>query len=609
MSHELMYTSAPKGLFAGARGFCTVTATRGLPHPLIEKLEALSAYRPLFPPLDPRAHLNPVAYSHLRVAAGGRTYSVVSRVGPAGLDYSDRTNLFAHHVVLDANELPRGGPAWLLRQPGFMAAAWDGNVRFLAAGRPLPAGDPAPAPCRAWQQAAGDAGWAGVVAEAFVHDPGRVAYLLFDPGLDPLPLVAEALSLLPPDVRWDVTFSTYYTGLPQGLACAWRCVPRGSAEAAQGSRLPGVLLVNLGTALGPAAGGKLVEQARTGRGPAPVAEGPEDTIADADPGIYAGRVPVARPYRPASVPEVTVPADWPATPPAPRPAAPPPVPRPDGGRLGPWLAGLAVGTGFGVVLAAVVVGIAWLTRGAQEARLQAAVRAHEADQGAWGKDKEAWQAERKKLEEQAQQQEQANHELKWQNDGLKQQNAEARNRRKAAEQRVQELQERLDRLAAEREQLQRTNRALQWMLQRPGGRPPAPLGAGTPRLFPRDQPTADAETLTLPPFGQAEPKGWDLKGLGLKPGVAYQLVVEPLPRDQGGVVVDGSRPRESVLTLFARKEGKNALLGAFKVRPERLEFQWREDPDREAVRLLKGCKLRLIDPGSGDDKVFKIDLP
>ena len=52
------------------------------------------------------------------MTAGSRAYSVLSRVGPAGLDYSDRTNLFAHHVVLDADELPRGGPAWLLRQPG-----------------------------------------------------------------------------------------------------------------------------------------------------------------------------------------------------------------------------------------------------------------------------------------------------------------------------------------------------------------------------------------------------------------------------------------------------------------------------------------------------------
>jgi hypothetical protein len=110
MSHELFYTSAPRGLFPGSRGFCTVAATQHLPKPLAEKLEALSGYRPLFPPVGPEAALNPVAMSHLRVAVAGKTYSVLSRVAAAGLDYSERTNKLAHHVVLDGHELPRGGP-------------------------------------------------------------------------------------------------------------------------------------------------------------------------------------------------------------------------------------------------------------------------------------------------------------------------------------------------------------------------------------------------------------------------------------------------------------------------------------------------------------------
>src|SRR5262245_50387339 len=104
MNHELFYTSAPKGLYPGTRGFRTVAATRGLPPALLEKLEALSVYRPLFPPLDPRAGLNPVAHSYLRLTVSGRSYSVLTRLGPAGLDYSERTNMFAHHVVLDGSD-------------------------------------------------------------------------------------------------------------------------------------------------------------------------------------------------------------------------------------------------------------------------------------------------------------------------------------------------------------------------------------------------------------------------------------------------------------------------------------------------------------------------
>src|SRR5262245_31377897 len=131
MSYELFYTSAPKGLQPGSRGFCTVATTRGMPAALMEKLEALSGYRPLFPPHDAKAALNPVVHAHLRINVGGKTYSVLSRIGTAELDYTERTNKFAHHVVLDAHELPPGGPAWVLGQSGFMETRWDGEVKYL----------------------------------------------------------------------------------------------------------------------------------------------------------------------------------------------------------------------------------------------------------------------------------------------------------------------------------------------------------------------------------------------------------------------------------------------------------------------------------------------
>ena len=48
--------------------------------------------------------------------------------------------------------------------------------------------------------------------------------------MDPLPLLAESLALLPPDRRWTVTFSTYFNKLPPGVECQWRCVVDGSPE-------------------------------------------------------------------------------------------------------------------------------------------------------------------------------------------------------------------------------------------------------------------------------------------------------------------------------------------------------------------------------------------
>ena len=133
MSQELIYTSAPKGLKPGTRGFCTVAMTHAMPPQLVERLESLSGYRQVFAPQDPQAALNPVVQSHLRISVGGRTYHILSRICAAGLDYSQRANKFAHHLVLDASEMPAAGPAWALAQRGVMESAWDGATKIIPA--------------------------------------------------------------------------------------------------------------------------------------------------------------------------------------------------------------------------------------------------------------------------------------------------------------------------------------------------------------------------------------------------------------------------------------------------------------------------------------------
>lgn len=356
MSQELFYTSAPRGLQPGARGFCTVAATRGLSPALVEKLESLSGYRPLFPPHDARAGMNPVAFAHVRVSAGGRTYTVVSRIGPAGLDYTERPNKFAHHVVLDPAELPAGGPAWLLGQPGFLEAHWDGQVQVLPAGRAAPRGDVAPAVCRRWQALTGDAGWGGVLAEAFQADPTRLVYLVFDPGMDLLPLFAESLALLPPEQRWEVTFSTYFTGLPQGAQCLWRCVPRGSPEAKGARQFPGALILDLGQELGTARGGPLVARA-CGRTAAPPLEGNGEPVSygsvqeaghvgAAPPRLGQEPVDARSPHPAVAAPPEPVAATGALA--APPPLLPPVAPQRAGGARG-WLAGGMLGLGVGLV--------------------------------------------------------------------------------------------------------------------------------------------------------------------------------------------------------------------------------------------------------------------
>ncbi len=278
MSQELLYTSAPHGLLPGSQGFCTVAATRGLSAAWREALEALCSYRPLFPPTDPR---NPITHAHLRLTIGGRPRSVLARIGPQGFDYTGRANKFAHLLVLDPDEQPEAGPAWLLSRPGVLQAEWDGRVGWRDGAPAVPRGSAPSGVCTAWERLTGDAGWAGVVAETVVSEPSRPAVLIFEPGTDLLPLFAEAVLLLPPKRRWEATFSTFFTSLPPAVGCLWRGVVVGTPEAAAARGLPGTLVLDLTESLGQAIeAGPLVEMARTGRPPvanhqqAPAAEWP-----------------------------------------------------------------------------------------------------------------------------------------------------------------------------------------------------------------------------------------------------------------------------------------------------------------------------------------------
>jgi GTPase-associated protein 1, N-terminal domain type 2/GTPase-associated protein 1, middle domain len=297
MSQELHYTSVPRGLKPGGRGFCSVGMTPHMPAPLVDRLEALSGYQPVFPPHDPSAALNPVVFSHLRLTISGKVVNVLSRIGPAGLDYSGRPNKYAHHVVLEGTERSEAGPAWLLSQPSFMEGAWEGEPREIPAGRTPPQGDHQPGVATAWRSLVGDGGWAGLLAETFLTDPRRTVFLVFRPGMDLLPLFVEALALLPFSRRWEVDFSTYFSPLPQGITCAWRGVLDGSDEAKNARRLPNAVFFDLCHLLGRAEGDALVHLARTGER---IAQGPGTTTIPTGSGRHIPRMP-HEPGAPAAV--------------------------------------------------------------------------------------------------------------------------------------------------------------------------------------------------------------------------------------------------------------------------------------------------------------------
>ncbi len=267
MPHEIYYTSASEGVKRGAQGFCTVAATEGIPPALLQRLEALSGYRHHAAPGDRAAADNPVTFAHWTLALSGKTYYVLSRICDAGFDYTHRTNSLAHHMALEAGELPPAGPAWLLAQPGVMIGQWDGRVGTIRRASPLPFQNASPARCDAWESLTGDAGWGGVLADLLSRGASKPACILFAPGQDILRLIAESIRLLPFEKRWQATFNTYFTSMPTSVSCAWRCCAVGTPAATAAIRYAANgLLINLAdpAALGAPPNSPWVTVARTG---------------------------------------------------------------------------------------------------------------------------------------------------------------------------------------------------------------------------------------------------------------------------------------------------------------------------------------------------------
>lgn len=230
MTQELFYTSAERGLDMGTSGFCTVKRTRGLSKRLERLLHELSVYKAIYPPHHPQFSHNPVLFMHCRANLDGQMISIVSRICAAPLDYSGRSNYFAHHLVLNPTELPPAGPVWLVKQPGLFASQWDGQVAELPAGRSVPQGNNPPRPCTTWQRVTGDAGWAGVVLRYWLENSAMPFYLIADDNTPILDLLDEAVALLPDEKRWSATFTTQYNHLPSGVTCTGRVVFVGSEK-------------------------------------------------------------------------------------------------------------------------------------------------------------------------------------------------------------------------------------------------------------------------------------------------------------------------------------------------------------------------------------------
>ena len=244
---ELIYTSVPEGLATGSRGYCTVAQTPNIRKSLVGKLESLCNYKHVFAPGDPNEQLNPINFQFVRFRDAGKAKYVISRIGNAGFDYTQRTNFLAHNIALDRASLPKAGPVWFMNQYGSFVTQWDENrpPEYLAERQIDGDAQIAPAICEYWKSVTGDSGYGGWLAENLLDQKIPEVVIAYNLNSNILKLLEETFKLIPEASRWKCTFSTYSDSANAAYDCKLRCVLVGSPAALKASQSTKIAFLDL----------------------------------------------------------------------------------------------------------------------------------------------------------------------------------------------------------------------------------------------------------------------------------------------------------------------------------------------------------------------------
>lgn len=199
MPLQLIFTSAPQGLTPGRSGYCTVARHRAVPDRLAQLLESLGT---------PHGLAGDATFTFRALEAAGRSWFVLSRFVARGLDYTQRDNRLAHHLIFSAEE------AALLPPPAALAARWSGWQDEWAGApawlegedKPLRLGAYAPlSPATRWRELAGT----GAKAAWLVNASGAAKVSLLNPPDTEtvLRLFAESSALIG-KAAWAAGFTT-----------------------------------------------------------------------------------------------------------------------------------------------------------------------------------------------------------------------------------------------------------------------------------------------------------------------------------------------------------------------------------------------------------------
>lgn len=253
MPLQLLFTSAPQGLTPGRSGYCTVARHRAIPERLTQLLEAVGT---------PHDQTTGATFTFRTLEAAGQTWFVLSRFVARGLDYTQRDNRLAHHLIFTSHE------AALLPPPAAVAARWSGWQTTWSGAPAWLEGEDRPlkldaypplSPATAWRETTGT----GAKAAWLVNASGAAAVGLLNPPETSalLRLLAESSALIG-KAAWHATFTTdaRTTGADGFLWTAHHDAATGSVDFAVASSLP-------------APSGDLARQAAVGPTSAPIAPG------------------------------------------------------------------------------------------------------------------------------------------------------------------------------------------------------------------------------------------------------------------------------------------------------------------------------------------------
>ena len=224
MVGRLVMTSVADGLGQGP-GFQPVLRTRGMLTAVAERLRLRSGYSHPYPFGDPR---NPEIFFHRIESVAGQSLHVLARIRDAGADHDGRSNRLSEFLVLDEADCHGrpAGPAFAMQRFVWLQEL-SSQSREIDERIDLPGNEPGDASptdsvrsCDSWATMTGDAGWAGQLARSFVD--GRTAVIMCRPGDNVLSLFVEAMWIVPPAIRWQVTFITCEIEPVPAIWRAWR---------------------------------------------------------------------------------------------------------------------------------------------------------------------------------------------------------------------------------------------------------------------------------------------------------------------------------------------------------------------------------------------------